>query len=135
MQIGMIGLGRMGANMSRRLAAAGIRCVVHDARAEAVQALSGENIAGALSLRELVFGEYLDVPPGRWLVWHGRGPLGPTRYACEEHRGDLVADVREHYGTIASHPWKMPPYATTARSSDTERPALKEAKAFLEKKS
>ena len=33
-------------------------------------------------LRELVFGEYLDVPPGRWLVWHGRGPLGPTRYAC-----------------------------------------------------
>lgn len=76
-------------------------------------------------LRELVFGEYLDVPPGRWLVWHGRGPLGPTRYACERHRGDLVADVREHYGTIASHPWKMPPYATTARSSDTERAIAK----------
>jgi hypothetical protein len=72
-------------------------------------------------LRELAFGVYLDVPPGRWLVWHGRGPLGPTRYACDDHRGDLVAFVREHYGTIAPHPWKMPPYATTCRSGDTER--------------
>jgi hypothetical protein len=72
-------------------------------------------------LRELVFGEYLDALPGRWLVWHGRGPLGPVRYACEAHRGDLVAFVREHYGTIAPHPWKMPPYATSRRSRDTER--------------
>jgi hypothetical protein len=72
-------------------------------------------------LRELVFGEYLEAPPGRWLVWHGRGPLGPTRYACAEHRGDLVAHVREHYGTLASQPWKMPPYATSRRSADTER--------------
>ena len=51
-------------------------------------------------LRELVFGEYLEAAE-RWLVWHGRGPLGPTRYACPAHRGDLVAYVREHYGTIA----------------------------------
>lgn len=47
--------------------------------------------------------------------------LGPIRYACGEHRGDLVAFVREHFGTIARHPWKMPPYATTRRSRDTER--------------
>lgn len=72
-------------------------------------------------LRELVFGEYLDALPGRWLVWHGRGPLGPTRYACPDHRGDLVAYLREHYGTVAPHPWKMPPYPTSRRSSDTER--------------
>jgi hypothetical protein len=72
-------------------------------------------------LRELVFGAYLEAPPGPWLVWHGRGPLGPTRYACEAHRGDLVAYVREHYGTIARHPWKMPPYPASRRSSDTER--------------
>jgi hypothetical protein len=72
-------------------------------------------------LRELAFGEYLDAPPGRWLVWHGRGPLGPRRYACTEHRGDLVAYVREHYGTVARHPWKMPPYATSARTGDTDR--------------
>ncbi|HLI60058.1 MAG TPA: hypothetical protein VKV21_10390 [Solirubrobacteraceae bacterium] len=72
-------------------------------------------------LRELVFGEYLDVPPGGWLTWHGRGPLGPTRYACPKHRGELTAFVREHYGTIAPHPWKMGPYPTSLRSPDTER--------------
>jgi hypothetical protein len=72
-------------------------------------------------VRELVFGEYLDVRPGGWLGWHGRGPLGPTRYSCPQHRGDLTAYVREHYGTIAPNPWKMPPYPTTRRSADTER--------------
>jgi hypothetical protein len=72
-------------------------------------------------LRELAFGEYLDVAPGHWLLWLGGGPLGPRRYACPEHRGDLVADLREHYGTIAPHPWKRPPYPDTLRSADTER--------------
>jgi hypothetical protein len=72
-------------------------------------------------LRELAFGEYLDVPPGRWLTWLGGGPLGPRRYACDGHRGELTAFVREHYGTIAPHPWKRPPYPTTKRSADTER--------------
>jgi hypothetical protein len=72
-------------------------------------------------LRELAFGQYLDVPPHGWLVWHGRGPLGPVRYACPEHRGELTAYVREHYGTIAPHPWAMPPYPTTVRSRDTEQ--------------
>ena len=33
----------------------------------------------------------------------------------------LVAYVREHYGTISRRPWKMPPYATSRRSRDTER--------------
>lgn len=72
-------------------------------------------------LRELAFGEYLDVQPGRWLVWLGGGPLGPRRYACEKHRGDLTAHLREHYGTIAPNPWKRPPYPTSTRSADTER--------------
>jgi hypothetical protein len=72
-------------------------------------------------LRELAFGEYLDVPPGRWLVWLGGGPLGPRRYSCAAHRGELTAYLREHYGTIAPHPWKRPPYPTSVRSSDTER--------------
>ena len=72
-------------------------------------------------LRELAFGEYVDVLPGRWLAWHGGGPLGPRRYACAQHRGELTACLREHYGTIAPNPWKRPPYPTTRRSPDTER--------------
>ena len=46
---------------------------------------------GSLSaqLQELRFGEYVDAAPGGWLVWHGRGPYGPTRYACREHRVEL----------------------------------------------
>src|SRR5215831_18950679 len=71
--------------------------------------------------RELAFGTYLDMPPGGWLVWHGGGPLGPRRYACRDHRGELTAYLREHYGTIAPHPWKMPPYPTSSCSADTER--------------
>ncbi len=72
-------------------------------------------------IRELAFGEYIDVPPGRWLVWLGGGPLGPRRYACAKHRGELTAYLREHYGTIAPNPWKRPPYPTTSRTPDTER--------------
>jgi hypothetical protein len=72
-------------------------------------------------LRELVFGEYLEVPPAGWLAWQGGGPLGPRRYACPRHRGELTAYLREHYGTIAPHPWARPPYPITRRSPDTER--------------
>lgn len=72
-------------------------------------------------LRELLFGQYLDALPGRWLVWHGRGPLGPIRYSCEGHRGDLTAYLREHYGSVAPFPWKRPPYRTSGKSADTER--------------
>jgi len=70
-------------------------------------------------LRELVFGEYLDAPPGDWLVWHGGGPLGPRRYACKSHRGELTAFLRNHYGTIGYQVWKRGPYPMTRRSADT----------------
>src|SRR5580704_8130896 len=73
-------------------------------------------------LRELAFGEYLDVAPGHWLLWNGGGPLGPRRYACREHRGDLVAYLRYHYATVAAQVWKMPPY--TARWPDEKRPHM-----------
>ena len=46
MQIGMIGLGRMGANMVRRLMRGGHSCVVFDRGREAVQALAGEGAHG-----------------------------------------------------------------------------------------
>ena len=38
--------------------------------------------------------------PERWLVWHGRGPLGPKRYACGAHRGELTAYLRFHYASV-----------------------------------
>src|SRR3954464_11758322 len=50
MQIGMIGLGRMGANMVRRLMRAGHDCVVYDVSPDAVWELAGEGSAGASSL-------------------------------------------------------------------------------------
>jgi len=53
------------------------------------------------------FGEYVDAEPGHWLVWHGRGLYGVSRFACAEHRGELKAYLREHYGTIGRHPWAM----------------------------
>ena len=40
------------------------------------------------TVREFAWGAYLDVLPEKWLVWHGRGLYGPTRYACPAHRGD-----------------------------------------------
>ncbi len=49
-QIGFIGLGRMGANMVRRLAGAGIRCVAFDANPAAVQASVAPGVTGAASL-------------------------------------------------------------------------------------
>jgi 6-phosphogluconate dehydrogenase len=47
MQLGMIGLGRMGANMARRLLKAGHQCVVSDMSAKAVEELVKERAAGA----------------------------------------------------------------------------------------
>jgi len=50
MQIGMIGLGRMGANMARRLLAAGHECVVFDVSPQAVEQLVREKAIGVGSL-------------------------------------------------------------------------------------
>jgi 6-phosphogluconate dehydrogenase len=54
MQLGMVGLGRMGANMVRRLMRAGHECVVHDVSADAVAALAKEGAVGSSSLQEFV---------------------------------------------------------------------------------
>src|SRR5579863_6207702 len=66
MRIGMIGLGRMGANMVRRLAQGGHECVVYDAAAAAVRALSGERIHGAATIAELV--RALAPPRAVWIM-------------------------------------------------------------------
>src|SRR5438093_12838956 len=54
MQVGMIGLGRMGANMVRRFMRGGNQCVVHDVSKDAVQALAREGAGGAASLDDFV---------------------------------------------------------------------------------
>jgi 6-phosphogluconate dehydrogenase len=53
MRIGMVGLGRMGANMARRLMDGGHECVVYDPNREAVETLKGEGAMGAESLQDL----------------------------------------------------------------------------------
>ena len=66
MQIGMIGLGRMGANMVRRLLQGGHECVAYDARAEAVQPLAAAGARPAHSLKELV--AQLTAPRAVWIM-------------------------------------------------------------------
>ena len=66
MQLGMIGLGRMGAQMVRRLMRGGHQCVVHDRAPEAVHALAGDGAAGAASLDDFV--GQLTLPRAIWLM-------------------------------------------------------------------
>lgn len=66
MQLGMIGLGRMGANMVRRLMKAGHQCVVYDRNADAVKALAAEGATGATSPADLV--AKLTPPRPVWLM-------------------------------------------------------------------
>ena len=66
MQIGMIGLGRMGANMVRRLLHDGHECVVNDRNPEAVKALEAEGATGAASLDSFI--AKLKPPRAIWLM-------------------------------------------------------------------
>ncbi len=66
MQLGMIGLGRMGSNMVRRLTRAGHQCVVYDVNPRAVEELAGEGATGAESLAGLV--RALSPPRAVWLM-------------------------------------------------------------------
>jgi 6-phosphogluconate dehydrogenase len=66
MQLGMIGLGRMGANMVRRLIRGGHQCVVFDVSPKSVQELVQEKAVGASSLADFV--KKLDKPRAVWLM-------------------------------------------------------------------
>ena len=66
MQIGMIGLGRMGANMVRRLLRGGHQCVVYDRNVEAIAKLAGEGATGSESLDDFI--AKLDRPRAVWLM-------------------------------------------------------------------
>lgn len=66
MQMGMIGLGRMGANMVRRLMKDGHECVVYDVHPEAVDELVGEGAKGAKTLEEFI--QALEGPRVVWMM-------------------------------------------------------------------
>ncbi len=96
MQLGMIGLGRMGANMVRRLLRDGHQCVVYDHSPEAVQALVGDGAVGAHSLDELA--AQLQPPRAVWLMV----PAAVVDQTLNDlvgrlHAGDVVIDGGNSY--------------------------------------
>jgi 6-phosphogluconate dehydrogenase len=66
MELGMIGLGRMGASMVRRILRAGHQCIVYDLHSEAVQALVKEGAVGTTSLED--FASKLKTPRAVWMM-------------------------------------------------------------------
>ena len=78
MQIGMVGLGRMGANLVRRLVRDGHSCVAFDVNQETVRGLEGDHVKGASSLANLV--EQLATPRTVWLMI----PAALTEQVVEE---------------------------------------------------
>jgi 6-phosphogluconate dehydrogenase len=96
MQLGMIGLGRMGANLVRRLTRDGHRCVVYDRSADAVKQLEGEGATGASSMADLV--AKLEPPRAAWLML----PAAITGRVLDElaqlmEPGDTVIDGGNSY--------------------------------------
>jgi len=88
MQLGMIGLGRMGANMVRRLQKNGHQCVVYDRSADSVKQLSGEGATGSTSLDDFV--KKLSKPRAVWLMV----PAGVVDATLHELTGKLdVGDI------------------------------------------
>jgi 6-phosphogluconate dehydrogenase len=92
MQIGMIGLGRMGANMARRLMRAGHECVVFDRSADAVKTLAGEGAKGADSIDALIAG--LAKPRHVWVMVPSGAPTEETvaELGAKLDAGDTIID-------------------------------------------
>jgi 6-phosphogluconate dehydrogenase len=96
MQLGMIGLGRMGANMVRRLLKGGHECVAFDRNPQAVKELTNEGSKGAASLDELV--QKLNPPRAVWLMV----PAGVVDRTLADltprlSQGDIVIDGGNSY--------------------------------------
>lgn len=96
-QLGMVGLGRMGANMVRRLMRAGHSCVVYDVNSGAVKALQDEGAIGAESLEDFV--AKLELPRAAWvMVPAGYTGDTVTKLAALMKPGDIVIDGgNSHY--------------------------------------
>ena len=97
MQLGMIGLGRMGANMVRRLMRGGHECVVRDLNPANVAALASEGATGVASLEELV--EALTPPRAVWVMVPSGAPTAQAVEALGDRlsSGDVVIDGGNTY--------------------------------------
>ncbi len=97
MQFGMVGLGRMGANLVRRSLAAGHECVVFDMNPSAVESLAEQGAAGATSLKDLV--RQLKAPRNVWImVPAGNATESAIRNISELlESGDTIIDGGNSY--------------------------------------
>ncbi len=97
MQIGMIGLGRMGANMVRRLMRGGHQCVVFDLNQDSVKQLASEEAIGAKSLDDFV--SKLTKPRAVWAMVPQGNPTEQTVLAIAERMepGDIIIDGGNSY--------------------------------------
>jgi 6-phosphogluconate dehydrogenase len=96
MQLGMIGLGRMGANMVRRLQKNGHQCVVYDRSADSVKQLTGEGATGSTSLDDFV--KKLNKPRAIWLMVPA-GVVDATLHELSSKIdvGDIIIDGGNSY--------------------------------------
>ena len=97
MQLGMVGLGRMGSNMTRRLMRGGHQLVVSDLSADAVKQLAGEGAGGASSLEDLV--GKLKTPRAVWVMVPSGSATEQTVQKLAQHMqaGDTIIDGGNSY--------------------------------------
>ncbi len=97
MQLGMVGLGRMGANMVRRLMRGGHSCVVYDLSADSVRQLASEGATGTNSLDEFV--RTLTRPRTAWVMVPAGKPTEQTVMALTQRMdaGDIIIDGGNSY--------------------------------------
>jgi 6-phosphogluconate dehydrogenase len=97
MQLGMVGLGRMGANMVRRLMRAGHECVVFDLNPDSVKALADEGATGAESMDDFV--SKLSKPRAAWVMVPAGNPTEQTvkALAAKMESGDIIIDGGNSY--------------------------------------